>query len=157
MKKYRKTEQWVLHALTIAMFMNYYYAVGVLCWAIIAPDQGSFINTFQHGGFRVNALYWGGLLGCNLCFSGLSSALFNAGNGLKKPLLPITIKKALDVCICAGFIVVPLLVIKSNLAIRANIHPLFLMVLTAIFLITMTHRYLQIQRTYSKRKGLARA
>ena len=115
MSQYPKARQWISKAITMVMFANFYYVIGVLCWAVIAPDQGSFIRAFQHGGLFVNALYWGGLFGCYLGFSGLSSATFNARKEFKQRRFTIKLKEAFDYCICASFIIAPLLVIKIYL------------------------------------------
>ena len=157
MSQYPKARQWISKAITMVMFANFYYVIGVLCWAVIAPDQGSFIRAFQHGGLFVNALYWGGLFGCYLGFSGLSSATFNARKEFKQRRFTIKLKEAFDYCICASFIIAPLLVIKSHLFIRAIINPQFFMLLTVFFLVALTYRYLRIQRMYDMHKVVARA
>ena len=77
--KNRKAAHWANHAVIIGMFVNYYYLVGTLCWSIIVPDQAAFIEGFQHGGLKVNALYWGGIFAFFLTANAYASAIFNAG------------------------------------------------------------------------------
>lgn len=159
MNKHRKANHWANHAIIIGMFVNYYYLVGTLCWAIIVPDQAAFIETFQHGGLKVNALYWGGIFGFYLTFDAYTSAIFSAGlgvkNGFRKTLRLITIRFVLDCCICLSFIYIPFRVEGNALLIRESVNPVFVMLATVLFLIIVTSGYIQIKRTHRLRRAMA--
>lgn len=159
MNKHHKAKDWTNRAITIGMFVNYYYLVGTLCLSIIVPDQAAFLDGFQHGGLKVNVLYWGGIFGCFLTFDAFMSALFNAGigvnDGFRKTLGLITIPFVWDCCICASLIYIPFRVEGHVLLIRESVNPIFVMLATVLFLIIVTSGYIRIKRTHRLSRDMA--
>ena len=154
MKKYRLYKRCGKEAIHALLFACYYYLVSTLCWLILAPNQLIAIRAYEHNTPMFLILLFGFLCALLLTVYGSAIASINSEKFSKKGDVRSAIKSYVDFIFCFSLILVPIYVLKNNVAIRALCPPPLLIAITGLFFVMITANYYRARRDHSLLKGM---
>lgn len=132
------------------IFCGYYYVVGALCFLIMAHDQALAIGAFSNGGLKAFFLWSGAMSGLFLWFIGVSKSAIAMDVFLKKYERASAFKSFINMAFSFSLMIVPLLALRYNLALRDHLSPVVFSVLTALFLILVTSSFCRATRVFKE-------
>ncbi len=132
--------------LNLMLFALYYFLVSTLCWTLVSEELGVTMQRIVSNGIWVNFLYWGAINGVFLCISGMLMGVFALSSCLYKHRWKVALQCLIDAVICFSIVVVPYVALEHNLAIRQAMNPILIVLLSGLFLFTVTQHYYRIMR-----------
>ena len=141
----RQMSTWIEKLLFFVFWSCYYTGVIFLAWVILPPNKNVAIDAITQS--DQTYLLWSVIFGFALGLWGAASALFNLKIAMKSREPVFIFKNAMDMLVCIGIALMPVLVINSRLLIQETLNPSLWLGLVALFLFGGAFHYRRAQST----------